>query len=135
MEDVILLIALAVLIALAMALAAAETGLVSVRRAAVEVSAESGNRQATRLLGLLDDLPRVISAVLLTVLIVQVTAATITAVLAQRWFGGLGVTIATILLTAVLFVYSEVIPRPGRFEHPCRWRFVSQHRFRPWQRS
>ena len=110
-QDVPLLIALVVLVGLAVVLAAAETALLSVRRSAVEVSAESGVGQATRLLALLDDLPKVISAVLLTVLVVQVTAATITAVLAQRWFGGLGVTIATILLTAVLFVYGEVIPK------------------------
>jgi putative hemolysin len=117
-RDIPLLIALAVLIGLAVALAAAETGLLSVRRAAVEVSAESGNRQARRLLGLLDDLPRVISAVLLTVLVVQVTAAMITAVLAQRWFGSLGVTAATILLTLVLFVYGEVIPKTWTIRAP-----------------
>lgn len=84
----------------------------------MEVGAESGDRRARRLLGLLDDLPKVISAVLLTVLVVQLGAATITATLAQRWFGGLGVTAATILLTVLLFVYGEAIPKTWAIRTP-----------------
>ncbi len=60
---------------------------------------------------LLDDLPHVLNTTLLVVLLVQIGAATVTGILADRWFGSGGVTIASIALTIFLFVYSEAIPK------------------------
>jgi len=42
---------------------------------------------------------------------VQIGAATVTGILADRWFGSTGVTIASFVLTIFLFVYSEAIPK------------------------
>jgi len=48
-------------------------------------------------------------------------AATIAGILAERWFpGGLGVTIASIVLTVVLFIYSEAIPKTFAVRHADR---------------
>lgn len=124
-------VVLVALLAIVFVLGAAEAALLHVRRSAVVVAAERGDARAVRLLRLLDDLPPVMSAVLLAVLLVQLTAATVAGVLARRWFGGMGLTVATIVLTAVLFVYGEAIPktlavrRPlsvaRRLAAPVRW--------------
>lgn len=107
-------------------LAAAETALLRVPRVRLEVAAERGDRAAARLLSLERDLPRVLNAVLLTVLLVQVAAATIAGVVAERHFGNTGVTIASILLTVVMFVYTEAIPKTVAVRHPLVIaRFVS----------
>ncbi len=106
------LIALFVLLFLiAVVLAAAETALVRVSRVRIAARADEGGRRAARTLRLLDDLPHVLNTTLLVVLLVQIGAATVTGILAERWFGSTGVTLASIALTIFLFVYSEAIPK------------------------
>jgi CBS domain containing-hemolysin-like protein len=109
---------LGALILISAFLAAAETALLRVPRVRLEVAAEKGDRSAARLLRLVHDLPRVLNTVLLTVLLVQVGAATIAGVVAERHFGNTGVTIASVVLTVVMFIYTEAIPKTVAVRHP-----------------
>ena len=118
MTDTVLIAALLVLFILAVFLAAAEASLLRVPRVRVAVLAEEGDRGALRLLRMIDDLPTVINTVLLTVLLVQIGAATLSGVFAERHFGGIGITITSIVLTLVLFVYAEAIPKTYAVRHP-----------------
>ena len=99
-------------------LGAAEVSIVRLRRSTVLKEAQEAPGQATHLLQLLDDLPVVLNAVLLLALGLQVTTATVAGVLADRWFGGVGVTAATVLLTAALFVYAEAVPKTRAMRKP-----------------
>ncbi len=117
-RDLPLAVLLLALIVSAVVLGAAETSLLRVRRVRVELLAGEGHRRAQRLVGLLDDLPRVLNGVLLAVLLVQIGAATVAGILAQRWFGNLGVTLGSVVLTAVLFVYGEAIPKTYAVRYP-----------------
>jgi putative hemolysin len=117
-ESIPLLCTLGGLVVLAAFLAAAETALVRTPRVRLEVAAETGDRAAARLLHLVHDLPRVLNAVLLTLLLAQVGAATIAGVVAERHFGNTGVTLSSVLLTVVMFVYSEAIPKTVAVRHP-----------------
>ena len=103
---------------LAVMFAAAEMGLARVSDVRVRTMAEEGHRRARRLLVLLETLPRVINAILLAVLVVQIGAATITGLLAERWFSNFGIVVASIVLTILLFVYTEAIPKTYAFRHP-----------------
>ncbi len=103
---------------LAVMFAAAEMGLARVSDVRVRTMAEEGHRRARRLLVLLETLPRVINAILLAVLVVQIGAATITGLLAERWFSNFGIVVASIVLTVLLFVYTEAIPKTYAFRHP-----------------
>ncbi len=116
--DLALIFILLVLLAAAIVLGAAEASLLRVQRVRVEVQAAAGDRRSVKLLGLLDDLPRVLNTVLLAVLLVQIGAATVTGVLSGRHFGNLGVTLASIALTVILFVYAEAIPKTYAIRHP-----------------
>jgi len=116
--DLALIFILLVLLAAAVILGAAEASLLRVQRVRVEVQAAAGDRRSMKLLGLLDDLPRVLNTVLLAVLLVQIGAATATGVLSGRHFGNLGVTLASIALTVILFVYAEAIPKTYAIRHP-----------------
>lgn len=118
--DVALLAVLVGLLSAAFVLGAAEAALLRVQRVRVEVAATDGDRRSGRLLHLLDDLPRVLNTVLLVVLLVQIGAATVTGVLSGRHFGNLGVTIMSMILTVVLFVYAEAIPKTYAVRHPSR---------------
>lgn len=117
----VLVLVLVALVVLAAVLAAAEVALLRVPEVSVAVEAESGNRRARVMAGLLDDLPLVLNSVLLTALLVQVSAATLSGYLAQRWFGGLATTIAAVLVTLALFVYSEAIPKTLAVRAPLRF--------------
>ncbi len=115
-----LIVLFVVLFLVAVVLAAAETALVRVSRVRIAARAEEGGRRAARTLRLLDDLPHVLNTILLVVLLVQIGAATVTGILADRWFGSGGVTIASIVLTIFLFVYSEAIPKTYAYRNAAR---------------
>jgi CBS domain containing-hemolysin-like protein len=115
-----LIILFILLFVVAVVLAAAETALVRVSRVRIAAIAEDGGRRAGRTLRLLDDLPRVLNTILLVVLLVQIGAATVVGILSERWFGSLGVTIASFVLTVFLFVYSEAIPKTYAYRHADR---------------
>ncbi len=116
--DLTLVVVLIALLVAAVILGASEAALLRVQRVRVEVAAGDGDRGALRLLRLLDDLPRVLNTVLLVVLLVQIGAATVTGMLSGRHFGNLGVSIASVALTVVLFVYAEAIPKTYAVRHP-----------------
>lgn len=116
--DIPLFLLLVVLVGTAVYLGAAEAAMLRVRPTAIEVLADTGDRRAGRLLRLLQDLPRVMNTVLLAVLLVQIGAATVTGLLAQRHFDKLGITVASVVLTVVLFVYAEAIPKTYALRNP-----------------
>lgn len=118
--DMGLSVVLVLLVSSLFVLAMIEASMLHVRRSAVATDATHGDRASERLVGLLDDLPSVMNSVLLAVLIGQVTATAIAGVLAQRWFGGIGITLATVAVTVVLFVYGEAIPKTIAINEPIR---------------
>lgn len=125
-DSVPLIVLLAVLFAAAAFLAAAEAALLRVPRVRVEVAAERGDHAAARLLRLITDLPRVVNSVLLVVLLVQIGAATIAGVVAERHFGNAGITMVSVCLTLLMFVYAEAIPKTVAVRRPFNVaRFVS----------
>jgi CBS domain containing-hemolysin-like protein len=118
-RDLPLLGGLGLAIVAAVFLAAAETALLRLPIVRARTLAETGRRGA-RLLHLIERLPTVLNTVLLAALLAQITAATITGILAERWFGNLGVTIASVILTVVLFIYGEAIPKTYTVRHTDR---------------
>ena len=119
-NDLTLLVALLLLIVAASFLAVAEASLLRLTSARAASLAESGDRSATRLARLLERLPEVLNLILLLALLTQISAATLTGILAQRVFGSLGVTLASIALTVILFVYGEAIPKTYAIRHAER---------------
>jgi CBS domain containing-hemolysin-like protein len=117
-SDASLIAGLVVMFVAAVVLGAAEAALIRVPRARVAVAAEQGDRAAARLLRLIDRLPLALNTILLVVLLAQIGAATVVGVLAGRHLGGLGVTVVSILLTLVLFIYAEAIPKTVAVRHP-----------------
>lgn len=119
--DVSLLILLVLALAAAVFLAAAEASLLRVSEVrAHSLAEEEDTPAAARLRSLLTRLPEVLNLILLLALMAQIGAAAITGFLAQRWFGNLGVTLASVLLTIVLFIYGEAIPKTFAIRHAAR---------------
>lgn len=118
--DIPLVVALVALLLLAVFLAAAEAAVLRVTEIRARALAARGGRRSARLLDLVERLPEVLNLILLLALLAQIGSATITGILAQRWFGNLGVTIASIVLTIVLYIYGEAIPKTYAVRHAER---------------
>lgn len=121
MFDLLLLGVLGTLVGVLFVLAMIEASMLHVRRSAVASMGPDSDRQTSRLLELLDDLTSVMNTVLLSVLLTQVTATAVAGVLAQRWFGETGITIATLAITIILFVYGEAMPKTIAIAEPIRF--------------
>ena len=109
--DIVLLALLGVALLLAVFMAAAEASLLRLSELRARSLAEAKDPRAERLHRLLKRLPEVLNLILLLALVSQIGAASLSGVLAQRLFGNAGVTVASIALTIVLFVYGEAIPK------------------------
>ncbi len=119
-RDLPLILTLVGAFVLSVFIAAAETALLRMPFVRVASLASEGVRGAKRLKSLVDRLPEVLNAILLAALLVQIAAATVTGILADRWFGPLGVTIVSATLTVILFIYSEAIPKTFAVRHADR---------------
>jgi CBS domain containing-hemolysin-like protein len=120
LADVPLIVTFVIAFTAAVFLAAAETSLLRVTPVRAATLADTKGRPGQRLARLIDRLPRVLNTILLTALLAQIVAATVVGFLAERWFGSLGVTIASIVLTIVLFIYAEAIPKTYAVNHSDR---------------
>jgi CBS domain containing-hemolysin-like protein len=118
--DLVLIIVLGVAFGLAIFLAAAETAFIRVPAVRVRALAADGSRRAIQVARLMDRLPEVLNAILLAALLSQIVAATVAGVLAARWWGSVGPAIASAVLTFVLYVYAEAIPKTYAVRHPTR---------------
>lgn len=113
----LLIVVLIVAFLAAMFLAASETSLLRISRARALTLRSQGGRRGVRLAKLVTELPRVLNTILLLELLAQIGSATVTGMLAARWFGSLGVTIASVVLTMLLFIYAEAIPKTFAVRH------------------
>lgn len=118
--DIPLILTFVVAFVAAVFLAAAETSLLRVTAVRAATLAATKGKRGQRLQALVDRLPRVLNTILLTALLSQIVAATVVGFLAERWFGSLGVTLASIALTVVLFIYAEAIPKTYAVRHTDR---------------
>lgn len=120
LADAPLIVTFVIAFAAAVFLAAAETSLLRVTPVRAATLTATRGRPGKRLQRLVDRLPRVLNTILLTALLSQIVAATVVGFLAERWFGSLGVTLASIALTIVLFIYAEAIPKTYAVRHSDR---------------
>lgn len=118
--DITLVVVLAGFFVFAIFLAAAETSFIRVSAVRVNALAEEGSVRAARLARLIDRLPEVLNAILLAALLSQIAAATVAGVLAGRLFGSTGPAIASAVLTFLLYIYGEAIPKTYAVRHPTR---------------
>ncbi|MEZ5134523.1 MAG: CNNM domain-containing protein [Acidimicrobiales bacterium] len=94
-----------------------------------------GRPQAPDLAALLERPERFLNPVLLVVLVCQLVQATLTGILADRWFGPWGVAVATFINVVVVFVVAESAPKTWALLHgdraalavarPVRWLIAS----------
>jgi putative hemolysin len=123
--DGLLLGVIVVLLAISGVLAQAETSLVRTSKVKAKALADEGRRGARPLLRLVEEPEKFLNAVLLLVLICQLVSATLVGVLASRWFGAIGILVATVFEVVVIFVFFEALPKNWAVHNPERSALLS----------
>ncbi|MBV1706129.1 MAG: HlyC/CorC family transporter [Hyphomicrobiales bacterium] len=105
---------------LSMFFSASETALTAASKARFYSLEKSGDARATRVNRLIGDMPRFISAMLLGNTLVNIAASAIATNLLVRFYGAAGVLYATVLMTIILLIFAEVLPKTLAITRPER---------------
>src|ERR1019366_7334960 len=118
--DVILVVVVVVLLVASALLALAETALVRTSKAKALSLRDERRRGSGRLVRLVENPQAFLNPILLLVLICQLVTATLVGILAERFFGALGVLAATFFEVVVIFVLAEALPKNWAVYNPER---------------
>ena len=88
-----------------------ETALTAVSRGKLRARADKGDMAANRALLVTEDSERLIGSVLLGNNLVNILATALATYLFTRLFGEGGVAVATLIMTALVLVFAEVLPK------------------------
>jgi Mg2+/Co2+ transporter CorB len=97
-----------------------ETALTAASRARMHQLEKTGDKRARIVTGLLETRERLIGALLLGNNLVNILASAMATSLAIQLFGDAGVVYATIVMTALVVVFAEVLPKTYAIIHPDR---------------
>jgi Mg2+/Co2+ transporter CorB len=103
--------AIIVLLILSALFSGSETALTTAKRGRLHAQAEKGDTGAARALALTEDKERLIGAILLGNNLVNILATALATMLFTALLGDGGVAAATIVMTALVLIFSEVMPK------------------------
>jgi Mg2+/Co2+ transporter CorB len=120
---------LAGLLFLSAGFSASETAMMAINRYRLRHSAETGHRGAILTLALLNRTDKLLGVILLGNNLVNIAAATLATIISIRLFGDsdVALSLATLLLTFLILVFSEVTPKvlgasyPERIAYPAAY--------------
>ena len=116
--SIALIAALVVLLLLSSFFSASETSFSSLNRVRLKSMAAGGNKKAQRTLDLSEKYDKLLSSVLIGNNIVNILASSLATVLFVGWFGDLGVTLSTIVVTVLVLTFGEITPKTLAKESP-----------------
>ena len=97
-----------------------ETALTAFSRARMLRMEKTGNWRAALVNRLLDTRERLIGAILTGNNVANIAASSLTTGLLLNWFGDVGVLYATMIMTVVVVVFTEVLPKTVAINAPDR---------------
>lgn len=106
-----LLLLLVILLAFSSFFSSTETAVASINRIRLKNMAAQGNKKAAHVLAITADFDRVLSAILIGNNLVNISAATIGTILFTHWFGTSGAGISTVVLTFIILLFGEILPK------------------------
>jgi CBS domain containing-hemolysin-like protein len=104
---------------------ASETAFSSLNKIKIKALANAGNKAAERTYRLTEDFSKLLTTILVGNTIVNVVSASLATVLFTNILGGKGVTVSSIIMTLVIMIIGEIIPKnvakyvPEKFAMSC----------------
>lgn len=103
--------AILLLLVLSAFFSGSETALTAASRAQLKTKAEKGDRGSERALALTEDSERLIGSILLGNNLVNILATSLATAMLTRVFGESGVALATLIMTLLVLIFAEVLPK------------------------
>lgn len=122
-----LFIILVVLLLCSAYFSSSETGLLSLNRYRTRYLAGQGNKGAQKAEKLLKNTDTLLTLVLICNNLVNIVASALATIIGMRLYGDAGVAIATGILTFVMLMFSEILPKTVAALHPEKVAFISSH--------
>lgn len=116
----LILVAAVILLLIAAYFSAAETSLTATSRARMHQLEKEGVKRAAIVSTLIADRERLLGAILLGNNLVNILASALTTSVLIYFFGTVGVAIATVVMTALVLVFGEVLPKTLAITHVDR---------------
>lgn len=126
-----LIIILILLVIISAYFSASETGMMTINRYRLRHQAKQGNRAARRVERLLEKPDRLLSLILIGNNLVNIVASALGTIVGMRLYGNAGVAIATGVLTFVILIFAEVMPKTIAALYPQQVAFPSSFLLRP----
>ena len=117
---ILLLICLTLLVIISGFLSGSETALTASSKPRILLKFKKGNKRAKYLLKILDSLENVISALLLSNNLVNILASSLATAVLYDLFGVSGIFYATIIMTIVIVIFAEILPKTYSLGKPNR---------------
>jgi Mg2+/Co2+ transporter CorB len=111
---------LLLLIMISALFSAGETGITAASKARIMRMAREGSLRATKVSALLDNRERLIGSALLGNNVINTLAAALSSYVLGNLFGATGVLVATIIVTVLVLVFAEVLPKTYAVIQPDR---------------
>lgn len=109
--DGYLILVVVVLIVLSAFFSASETAISTINRIRMRNRAGQGNKRAAKVLHMAENYDKTLSTILVGNNIVNIASASISTMLFTNWFGLSGVGIATAVITVVVLIFGEILPK------------------------
>ena len=117
---IILLISLIFLIVLSGFLSGSETAITATSKARIISKIKKGSKKANFVLNILNEKDNVISSLLLSNNLVNILASSLATAFLYDIFGVTGIFYATLIMTVVLVIFAEVLPKTYSLNKPTR---------------
>ncbi|MCT4555887.1 MAG: HlyC/CorC family transporter [Pelagimonas sp.] len=106
------------LLAMSAFFSGSETALTAASRGKLRAATDKGNRGAQKALEITEDSERLIGSVLLGNNLVNILATSLATALLTRVFGESGVALATLVMTLLVLIFAEVLPKTYAITNP-----------------
>mgnify|MGYP000126701940 CR=1 FL=1 len=117
-SSIAMIASLVVLTALSAYFSATETAFSSLNRIRLKNMANLGNQKAALTLSLSENYDKLLSTILIGNNIVNITSASLATVIFVQYFGDVGVTLSTVVMTVVVLIFGEISPKSLAKENP-----------------
>ena len=121
---VLLFVVLLCLVLISSFFSGSEIGMMSLNRYRLRHLVKNNNKQAIRVNNLLLRPDKLLSVVIIGNTIANIVASTVATLIGQYLYGSYGVAIATVLLSLVILVISEMVPKTLAAMHPQQVAFA-----------
>lgn len=110
--------ALALCVALSAFFSSSETAFSAANRVKLKTMAQDGNRRAALTLRMADDYDRLLTTILVGNNVVNIAGTSIATVLFTFFYGSMGATVSTIVMTLLVLLFGEISPKTLAKESP-----------------